>query len=206
MQFRRIRKTPPFKSALGELPLELIATRMKMRVLSSALAALVLSACLSTTILAQPRNASDRSRAAPVPRFSAEDFAAYSEIRIAALKSGLELTAAQGRKWPAFEAALRDEARNHAERAAQAHQQAEITLENQTVIERLRDRAKKLDAESAELAAIAGEFEKLADVAAPLYESLDDAQKRKFEPLLRKHVGLPDRRYVPPPKEAPKPQ
>jgi hypothetical protein len=36
----------------------------------------------------------------------------------------------------------------------------------------------------------------LADAAEPLYESLDDAQKRRFEPLLRKHVGLPDRRLM----------
>jgi hypothetical protein len=43
---------------------------------------------------------------------------------------------------------------------------------------------------------IAVEFKKLADAAEPLYESLDDAQKRRFEPLLRKHVGLPDRRLM----------
>jgi hypothetical protein len=44
---------------------------------------------------------------------------------------------------------------------------------------------------SVELEKIAVEFKKLADAAEPLYESLDDAQKRRFEPLLRKHVGLP---------------
>jgi hypothetical protein len=64
------------------------------------------------------------------------------------------------------------------------------------VIEGLRERAKQLEANSVELETIADEFKKLADAAEPLYESLDDAQKCRFEPLLRKHVGLPDRRFM----------
>jgi hypothetical protein len=60
------------------------------------------------------------------------------------------------------------------------------------MIDGLREQTKLLEANSVELERIAVEFKKLADAAEPLYESLDDAQKRRFEPLLRKHVGLPD--------------
>ena len=48
------------------------------------------------------------------PRFeqrhrpSAEDLAAFTDARIAALKAGLELTPDQTKNWPAFEQALRD--------------------------------------------------------------------------------------------------
>ncbi|WP_091685284.1 Spy/CpxP family protein refolding chaperone [Methylocapsa palsarum] len=178
---------------------------MKMPVLAGALAALVLSPCLSNATFAGPADPPEKTEARSA-RFSADEFAAYSDMRIAALKSGLELNTAQGKKWPALEAALREEARSHAERAAQAHEKAETSPENRNPIERLLDRARKLEAQSAELAVIAGEFEKLADAAGPLYDSLDEAQKRKFEPLLRKHVGLPDRRYVEPQREAQKPQ
>jgi hypothetical protein len=65
---------------------------------------------------------------------------------------------------------VREEAKTHAARAAESREKAEEPHEHHDVIEGLRERAE------------------------PLYESLDDAQKRRFEPLLRKHMGLPDRR------------
>jgi hypothetical protein len=39
------------------------------------------------------------------PRFSAEDFAAFTDARIAALKSGLQLKPTQEKKWFALETA-----------------------------------------------------------------------------------------------------
>ena len=86
---------------------------------------------------------------------------------------------------------LREEVKTHAERAAESREKAEEPHKQHDVIEGLRERAKQLEANSVELETIAVEFKKLADAAEPLYESLDDAQKRRFEPLLRKHVGLP---------------
>src|SRR5512139_2531752 len=44
-------------------------------------------------------------------RPSAEDVAAFTDARIAALKAGLKLTAEQEKHWPAVETALRDLAR-----------------------------------------------------------------------------------------------
>ena len=165
---------------------------MKKHILAAATAALMVSPILSSTILADPREAPDGA-GTHHPRFSAEGFAVYTDTRIAALKSGLQLKPAQEKKWFALETALREQAKTHAARAAESRDKAEEQHEHLDVIEGLRERAKRLEARSVELQTIAAEFKSLADAAEPLYESLDDAQKRRFEPLLRKHVGLPDR-------------
>src|ERR1700683_4353447 len=47
---------------------------------------------------------------------SAEDMAAFTDARIAALKAGLELTPDQAKNWPAFEQAVRDAAPMRAQR------------------------------------------------------------------------------------------
>jgi hypothetical protein len=166
---------------------------MKTHVLIAATAALLVLP--SSTILADPAEAPDYA-GTHRPRFSAEDFAAFTDARIAALKSGLQLKPTQEKKWFALETVLREEAKTHAARAAESREKAEEPHEHHDVIEGLRERAKQLEANSVELETIADEFKKLADAAEPLYESLDDAQKCRFEPLLRKHVGLPDRRFM----------
>jgi LTXXQ motif family protein len=164
---------------------------MIKHILIAVTTALLVLPNLSSTILADPPEVPDdagRQR----PRFSAEDFAALTDARIAALKSGLQLKPTQEKKWVALETVLREEAKTHAARAAESREKAEEPHEHHDMIEGLRERAKQLEANSVELERIAVEFKKLADAAEPLYESLDDAQKRRFEPLLRKHVGLPD--------------
>ncbi len=106
-------------------------------------------------------------------RPSAEDIAAFGDARIAALKAGLKLTAEQEQHWPAVEEALRDVAKQRAERyaAREADRSADF-------IKRLADRAESMEARGAAL-------KKLADAAAPLYGSLDDSQKRRFVMLAR---------------------
>jgi hypothetical protein len=168
---------------------------MKKHILIVATAALLVSFNLSSTILADPPEAMDHAGMYH-PRFSAEDFAAFADARIAALKSGLQLKPTQEKKWFALETVLREEAKAHAARAAESRGKATEPHEHRDMIEGLRERAKQLEANSVELQTIAAEFKKLADAAEPLYESLDDAQKRRFEPFLRKHVGLPDRRLM----------
>jgi len=165
---------------------------MKTRFLLAATAALVVIPSLSSDILADPPEGPDGA-GTHHPHFSAEDFGAFTDTRIAALKSGLQLKPGQERKWLALETALREQAKAHAARAAESRDKAEERHEPHDVIEGLRERAKRLEEHSVELQTIAVEFKKLADAAEPLYESLDEAQKRRFEPLLRKHVGLPDR-------------
>ncbi len=163
---------------------------MEKHILVAAIAALVVVPSLSSDILADPPEGLDGA-GTHHPHFSAEDFAAFTDTRIAALKSGLQLKPAQEQKWLALETALREQAKAHATRAAESRDKAEEHHEPHDVIEGLRDRAKRLEEHSVELQAIAVEFKQLGDAAEPLYESLDEAQKRRFEPLLRKHVGLP---------------
>src|SRR5271166_1871075 len=72
----------------------------------------VLAIAGSSLVYAQQRNdgpgSDGGSRFEHRHRPSAEDMAAYTDARIAALKAGLELTPDQAKNWPAFEQALRE--------------------------------------------------------------------------------------------------
>ena len=107
-------------------------------------------------------------------RPSAEDISALGDARIAALKAGLKLTAEQQKHWPALERALRDLAKQRSERfTARASAQRP-----ENPIERLQLRAEAMSTTGAAL-------KKLADAAAPLYQSLDEGQKHRFVMLAR---------------------
>jgi zinc resistance-associated protein len=133
-------------------------------------------------------------------RPSAEDMAAFTDARIAALKAGLELTPDQTKNWPPFEQALRDAAQLRIQRL-QARQAAMQQRENAqpqqgqaapapqqgqaptNPFDRLGRRADGLSKAGAAL-------KKVADTGAPLYQSLTDAQKARFTRLahmLRPH-------------------
>jgi zinc resistance-associated protein len=105
---------------------------------------------------------------------SAEDRSAFTDARIAALKAGLRLTPEQEKNWPTFEAAIRDISKARADRiTARANEQPPSDP-----VERLHRRA---DA----LGTVAAGLKKLADAEEPLYKSLDDAQKQRFQILAR---------------------
>jgi len=110
---------------------------------------------------------------------SAEDLSAFMDARIAAVKAGLRLTPDQEKNWPAFESAVRDMAKARAERwAMHQHEQPPANP-----VEGLQQSADALSQAAAGL-------KKLADAEGPLYKSLDDAQKHRFEVLaqgLRPH-------------------
>lgn len=130
---------------------------------------------------------------------SADDIAAFEDVRIAVLKAGLKLTADQEKKWPALEAELREIAKKRAERLAARHERWEhrksereknkdekesTAKERPSPIARMRARADRITERATEL-------RKLADAAEPLYQSLTDDQKRRFGFLLRHVVGHP---------------
>jgi zinc resistance-associated protein len=124
---------------------------------------------------AQPRDAQGF-------RPSAEDVAALTDARVAGLKAGLKLTAEQEKNWPAVEAAIRDLAKERADRMA-TRREARRGGDNAQqprpdAITRLRQGADAMTARATGL-------KKLADAAEPLYKSLDDGQKRRFGMLLR---------------------
>jgi len=107
-------------------------------------------------------------------QLTADDVAAFTDARIAALKTALRLTPEQEKNWPAVEQALRDISKERAARRAArgtAGQPVDAT-------ERLRERADALAARAAAL-------RRLADSEKPLYQSLDEAQKRRFAIAMR---------------------
>ena len=107
-------------------------------------------------------------------QLTADDIAAFTDARIAALKTALRLTPEQEKNWPAVEQALRDISKERlARRAARG-----IAGQPVDATERLRDRADALAARAATL-------RRLADAEKPLYQSLDEAQKRRFAIALR---------------------
>ena len=127
---------------------------MIKHILIAVTTALLVLPNLSSTILAEPPEVPDDA-GTHRPRFSAEDFAAFTDARIAALKSGLQLKPTQEKKWFALETVLREEAKTHAARAAESREKAEEPHEHHDMIEGLRERAKQLVANSVELEKIA---------------------------------------------------
>ena len=111
-------------------------------------------------------------------RLSADDVSAFADARIAALKAGLELTPDQAKNWPAFEGALRNMVQLRLDRikARQAAQQQDQA--STSPFDRL---AKRADAMSKRSVAL----KQIADAGAPLYQSLNDAQKARFTMLAR---------------------
>ena len=126
------------------------------------------------------------SSGGPRWRLNAEDAAAITDARVAGLKAGLKLTADQDKNWPAVEAAIRDLAKQRADRMAermsarQEGRRGDDARPRPDAIERLRRGAAAMTARAASL-------KTLADAAEPLYKSLDDGQKRRFGLLM--HMG-----------------
>ena len=116
---------------------------------------------------AQQPSPAERSHGA---QLTADDLAPFTDARIAAVKAALKLTPAQEKNWPAVEQALRDNSR---ERIARRAARGAAGQRTDDATERLRDRADALTAEAAAL-------RRLADAEKPLYQSLDEAQKRRF--------------------------
>ena len=110
---------------------------------------------------------------------NADDMAAFADARIAGLHAGLRLSVDQEKNWPAFEQALRDLAKMRIGRfAAQGDPQSPSHP-----LQRLQRRAEALSARGAAL-------KHLADSLAPLYQSFDEGQKRRFTILasfMRQH-------------------
>jgi zinc resistance-associated protein len=114
------------------------------------------------------------------PRFTAADVAAFTDARVAAMKAGLELTPDQAKNWPAFEQAVRDMAQLRIDRikAREAQDQQQQPQQPMSAFDRMSRRADNMAKTSAAL-------KKVAEAGAPLYQSLDDAQKSRFTMLAR---------------------
>jgi zinc resistance-associated protein len=101
---------------------------------------------------------------------TAEDIGAVTDARIAALKAALKLTPDQEKNWPAVEQAVREISKD---RIAQRQARSAARQQRSGDPERLGERADALTTRAAAL-------KRLADAEKPLYQSLDEAQKRRF--------------------------
>ena len=116
-------------------------------------------------------------------RMSVGDISAFADARIAALKAGLQLTPDQSKSWPPFEQAVRDLVQLRVQRA-QARQAGEQQQQQAaTPFERLSQRADNMAKTGAAL-------KKIADAGTPLYQSLNDDQKNRFDDA-RAHAATP---------------
>lgn len=121
--------------------------------------------------------ADDGSRWRP----SAEDMRAFGEARLAALRAGLTLRPDQEQNWPAFEQAAR-----------------ELGKVRRDQMEAMRNRgpgadpAERLRQRGTAMSDMGAAMKKLADATEPLYKSLDDSQKRRFDMLNRFNALSPD--------------
>jgi zinc resistance-associated protein len=106
-------------------------------------------------------------------QMSEADFNALTDARLAALKAGLQLTPEQEKNWPAVEKQIREMAKARFQRKMQMRSEQRPT----DAILRLRERADALTRR-------ADRLRKLADTAAPLYESLTEDQKHRLRFLI----------------------
>ncbi len=102
---------------------------------------------------------------------------AFGEARLAGLKAGLALTAEQEKSWPAFEQAARDFTKLRIERRnAAANAQAPAADSNP---------AERMNRRATAMVETGNALKKLSEATGPLYNSLDESQKRRFAMLSR---------------------
>ena len=135
-------------------------------------AAAVLAIAGSSIVYAQQRSDEDAPRSEQHYQPSADDIKAFTDARIAALRAGLQLTPDQEKNWPPFEQALRDLVKLH----QQPKQEREAGGEQQHPSNPFEQLQRRADA----LLNFGFGLKQLAEVGTPLYQSLSDAQKRRF--------------------------
>ena len=149
---------------------------MKKHLLLAAMAALLAFPAVSLPAAAESTESAAQAKQA------SEDHATLVDAKISALKTGLKLTTAQEKNFESLEKVLREVAAARAARKTEARQQASDMLDKDEVIAGMKLGAKLLKARSEDL-------EKVAEAAAPLFASMDEAQKHRFALLLHTFAG-----------------
>ncbi len=130
----------------------------------------------SLVLAQQPTQLANAPAQAAPEAVLSEDAAALLDGRIAALKVTLRLTPEQEKMWPPVEAALRDMQLQAALRQAKLEgAQRELAIARPMAL--LRWRADAMTQTAADL-------KHLADAAEPLYNTLDEGQKRRLRQML----------------------
>jgi hypothetical protein len=128
----------------------------------------------------------------------AADRAAMLDAGLAGLRAGLKLTPDQDKLWPSFEAAIRDAAKLHMDQMKSMMDHAQMGgIPPHTPDADHKDMSQKdisqagptvspvdrLDAMAQHMSTQGAALKKVVDAAKPLYDSLDDSQKRLFSML-----------------------
>jgi len=98
------------------------------------------------------------------------------DAKLAGIHAALRLSPEQDKTWAPFEAAVREGAKMRMEARQQWRQERE-GAERPSPVAMMSEMSEHLAKASVEL-------KKIADAAKPLYDSLDDGQKRHFGPLV----------------------
>jgi hypothetical protein len=117
---------------------------------------------------------------------SAEAIGTLTDARIGAIKAVLQLTPAQEALWPAFDAALREMTKARLVRIGADRDEPSAS-----------DLGVRLRSRGEAMMVMGTRLKKLADAAEPLFRTLSDSQKRRFELLEQfmdvRHTAMTDR-------------
>lgn len=152
---------------------------MKKSLAAVTAAALIAGSAVSYTAFAQQPPAPHHD-AENAWRPSPADRTAFANAHVAGIHARLALTPDQEKLWPPVENVLKDLAQKRAERMEQMRVEREHDdkAAPPDAIDRLR--------RSADFMAQTGtDLKRLADAAQPLYEKLDDAQRRRLQQMVR---------------------
>ena len=146
---------------------------MRKRVLTSLAAVALAGSAFAYNAFAAAGDAPDG------PRMEGTDDRGFMlDANLAGMKAALQLTPDQEKLWAPFEFAVRDAVKARGD-------------EMREMRERMRDDGRPSPTDrvmneiSDRLAKASSELKLVADAAKPLYDSLDETQKRHFGPLLR---------------------
>jgi len=114
-----------------------------------------------------------------------EERAAMLDARLAGFKAGLKLTADQEKFWTPFESAIRDAAKARMDAMQQMREKmSQKGAERPSPIDHMQMM-------SDHMSKMASELKLVADAGKPLYDSLNEAQKRNFGPLMHELMQPP---------------
>src|ERR1700678_800839 len=144
---------------------------MRKLVLTSLTAVALAGSAFAYNAFAAPGDAPDAPR-----MHDMADLGFMLDAKLAGMKAALKLTPDQEKSWAPFESAVRD--------AAKARREAMHEMRERMHDDERPSPIERLNQMSDHLAKASSELKLVADAAKPLYDGLDETQKRHFGPLL----------------------
>jgi hypothetical protein len=156
----------------------LVLPQEKSLPMKKLLFAVIAAAGIAGSTLAYTAHAANEPPSAARMQQMQEERAAMLDARLAGLKAGLKLTSDQEKLWPPFEAAIRDAAKSVGDAMRQMRESIGMkSAERPSPIAHM-------EMMSDHMAKMSAELKSVAEAGKPLFEALNDSQKRSFGPLL----------------------